>query len=275
MKSSSTYRLIVVAFFLITCNQINRNKNVDDNKVKDSIQTKQLPDLVLPKYSISDTCQCDSLSTKNIILRKDFTKDSVFNENKFPRSKFYNLDSQTNRLLWYRDIETPTKTKYTDLWNSYAPNNYYASPVDFLNYYSGKPNIELAFIFGPNSDLWAYHIFIVKRVNCCYLITRSYFRHNRFTYKAYAIITTSSLSNLHDIISRAHPKNIDSLNTHGYTGYFISNSFKKKFYIDFAKETIQEKDSSNTISVRPKPEILSLYEFVDKNINWKVSYDLK
>lgn len=258
---------------IISCTQINNEQKSVQTIAKDSILTKDVLEISLPNYIIQDSCNCDSNIVKRLIKRKDFNQILPFDNATFSNSKFYQLDSQTNRKLWFRDIENPTKTKFTALWDAYSQSNYYASPIDFLQYYENRNNIELAFMFGPNADLWAYHIFIIKKINCCYLITRSYFRHNRFTYKSYSILDGHKLADLYKIISNAHPKKIDSTKSYGYCGYFMDNSNKRKYLIDFSTEVIQEKDSSNIIHDKPKEEILTLYNFVDKEINWTVTYE--
>ena len=57
-----------------------------------------------------------------------------------------------------------------------------------FNYFVDKSNIELAFQFGPNMDLFAFESFVLRKVECLYLFTRSYFRHGRFTFKSYALL---------------------------------------------------------------------------------------
>jgi hypothetical protein len=109
-----------------------------------------------PIFKNSD-CQCDNAETEKIIKNKDFNRSPLFDDTLSPKG-FYSLSASDNRILWYRDIESPEKTLFTSLWDDYAPNNYHASHLDFIKYYLGKKDIELAFQFGPNRDLWAYHI---------------------------------------------------------------------------------------------------------------------
>jgi hypothetical protein len=180
MKIQILYKYILIVLVIVSCTQINNEQKAVQSITKDSIPNKNIQEISLPNFSIQDSCKCDSNIAKRQILKKDFNQILPFDKVSFSQSNFYQLDSQTNRKLWFRDIESPIKTKFTSLWNAYSQSNYYANPIDFLQYYENKHNIELAFMFGPNDDLWAYHIFIIKKINCCYLITRSYFRHNRF-----------------------------------------------------------------------------------------------
>src|SRR5690606_825443 len=121
--------------------------------------------------------------------------------------------------------------KLTNLWNDYAPNNYHASHLDFIKNYQGKKDIELAFQFGPNGDLWAYHTFVIRKVGCCYLATRSYFRHARFTGKSYAILDKPQLDSLFSVINEQNILPLDTTETFDYCGYFLDNRNKKSFYI--------------------------------------------
>ncbi len=212
-------------------------------------------------------CSCDTTKAIQIISNEEFNKLSKYDTITFLGDSLYSLSAEENRKLWYRDIEHKDTSKFTKYWNSYAPNNYHANHLDFVKYYENKSNIDMAFQFGPNRDLWAYHIFVIKKLDCCYLATRSYFRHARFTYKAYAIINGNQVDSLHRILEPINKLPIDSSGTRNYSGYFVDNRNKTKFHIDFNKEV---KEESN----EPKEEINNLYEFVDKKITWTVTFDL-
>jgi hypothetical protein len=218
------------------------------------------------------SCKCDTLKAKEIITAKDFNRIPQFDTIAISSSDFYSLSEDTNRLLWYRDIENVDTTRFTPMWNDYAPFNYHASHEDFIKYYNGKTNIELAFQFGPGGPLWAYHTFVIKNIGCCYLVTRSNFRHARFVYKAYSIMDGSKLDSLYSILSRINTRPASDSVSHGYLGYFADNRNKRSFFIDFENEV--EKAKSDTAWPQPKKEISELYEFVDKTINWRVTYSL-
>lgn len=216
--------------------------------------------------------KCDTLKTKQLITNKNFNQIPEYDSRSFPRLDFYSLDSNINRMLWYRDIENTDTTKFTTLWNDYHPANYHAWHHDFLKYYKGKKDIELAFQFGPNDDLWAYHTFVVKRIGCCYLVTRSYFRHARFTFKAFSIIDETKLDTFYSLLKKINTSNVPDSESFSYAGYFADNRNKKTFFIDFEREIRGEKDVNGWAP--PKFEIQELYDFVDKKINWTKTYGL-
>lgn len=220
----------------------------------------------------SISCKCDTLKAKEIITAKDFNRIPAFDTTAIFSSDFYELSEDTNRMLWYRDIENIDTTKFTPLWNDYAPFNYHASHTDFIKNYNGKPNIELAFQFGPGGFLWAYHTFVVKNIGCCYLITRTNFRHARFVYKAYSIMDGSKLDSLYSILGRINTRPTTDTVSQGYRGYFADNRNNRSFFIDFENEV--EKAKSDTVGPQPKKEINELYEFVDNKIDWRVTYSL-
>lgn len=223
-------------------------------------------------HSDAPACDCDTIQTKNIVTNKSFNRIPQYDTFIFAKSDFYKLNTIVNRDLWYRDIENIDTTKFTNLWNDYSPFNYHASQLDFVNFYTNKKDIELAFQFGPNMDLWAYHIFVVKKIGCCFLVTRSYFRHARFTYKAYSIINTKQVDSLYSILSKVNTQPVGQKEEFKYCGYFVDNRNGKQFFIDFEKET--EKVSPNNGEQQPKKEVMALYEFVDKKINWTKTYNL-
>jgi hypothetical protein len=218
-------------------------------------------------------CNCDKEVTEKTIKSKEFNRMPKFDDTLIGKD-FYDLSAEDNRTLWYRDVESPEETKFTSLWNDYARNNYHASHLDFLKYYQDKQDIELAFQFGPNGDLWAYHIFVVKKVDCCYLITRSYFRHARFTSKRYAILDKPQLDSLFAVIGEQKIAQIDTVETFDYCGYFRDNRNKKSFYINFEKSQVRVTDKQDTARkyMETPPEINKLYEFVDDKIKWTKTY---
>jgi len=223
-----------------------------------------------PKSFVQD-CDCDTLQTKNFVTNKYFNRIAKYDTSSFAKEEFYELDSSINKMLWYRDIENIDTTKFTNLWNDYFPANYHASNLDFVKFYQGKKDIEIAFQFGPNMDLWAYHIFIIKKVGCCYLVCRSYFRHARFTYKAYSIINGKQLDSLYSVINDIHIQKIIDREEFNYCGYFVDNRNSRKFFIDFEKEIEKNKEHEEQ---QPKKEVKALYDFIDKKIVWTKTYGL-
>jgi len=220
----------------------------------------------------STWCDCDTLAIKALIASKNMNRVPQYDSSTFEKYDFYKLNSSINRALWYRDIENVDTTKFTNLWNDYGRANYHASHLDFVKYYTGKKDIELAFQLGPNLDLWAYHIFVIKKVGCCFLVTRSYFRHARFTYKAYAIINSKQLDSLYTILSNVNTQPVGNQEDFKYRGYFVDNRNKKQFFIDFDNETEQVKADNEKRQRRE--EVKAICEFVDNNIKWIKTYEL-
>jgi len=213
-------------------------------------------------------CACDSLNTVGVINSKVFNSIPEFDTSTFDMTKFF-IDDSINRVLWYRDIENKGPTRFTPLWNDYYPAAYHASDSDFGKFYHDKKGIELAVQLGPNMDLWAYHIFVFKKMGCCYLVTRSYFRHARFTYKAYAIINEVMMDSLYIILSKIYTLPLSSKQDFHYVGYFVDNRFRKSFYVD-----LENVVSPPMIRSKPKQEVQEFYDFVDKGIPWKMTYRL-
>ena len=222
---------------------------------------------------VKNKCNCDKVATEKIIKSKDFNRLQQFDDT-LTEKGFYSLSAEDNQTLWYRDIENPEKTKFTSLWSDYARNNYRASHLEFINNYQRKNDIELAFQFGPNGDLWAYHTFVIKKINCCYLATRSYFRHARFTGKKYAILDKSQVDSLFNVLAEQKTQVIDTIENNDYSGYFMDNRNNKSFYINFEKEQMWVPTLKDTSIKRMqvRPEIKKLYDFVDDKIKWTKTY---
>ncbi|MEZ4988315.1 MAG: hypothetical protein R2795_25355 [Saprospiraceae bacterium] len=182
-------------------------------------------------------------------MAKDFNRIAEYDTITFSADSLYAIDPQENRRLWYRDIENPDTTKFTKYWNAYVPSNYHANHLDFIEFYENRPDIEIAFQFGPNMDLWAFHIFVIKKIDCCYLATRSYFRHARFTYKAYSIMTKDKVDSLFSVLEPINKIAVDKTESWNYSGYFADNRNKTKFFIDFEKETIKDSNEPQRISL--------------------------
>jgi len=228
--------------------------------------------LVASKKTMPPDCPCDTSSEKKVIANRNFNRIIEYDTILFRQDSFYSVDSSVIRMLWYRDVENTDTTKFTSLFDAYSPTSYFASHADFIKYYSGRKNIEMAFQFGPNGDLWAYHIFIIKKIKCCYLVTRSYFRHARFTYKAWALINGKKLDSLYSILDKIRISPAAEKEMYAYRGGFVDNRHEKTFFIDFEKE--REPLDSNSTGSKPKIEIRDLYDFVDEHIGWIKTYSL-
>lgn len=219
-------------------------------------------------FAQSLSCKCDTIHALSIIDASNYNRIPKYDAKIFTIKDFYKLNETDNRLLWFRDIENIDSTKFTSAWNDYAAFNYHVSPLDFLKYYENKPDVELAFIVGPNSDLWAYHIFVVKKIGCCYVITRSYFRHARFTYKAYSIINSTQLDSLYAILEKGYRQTVIKDEAE-YCGYFMDNRNRRKFFLDAEMDREHQRWQQ-----LPKSELMESCEFVDTQINWTVTYSL-
>lgn len=211
------------------------------------------------------SCQCDTIAVQLRLKDSMLVKLSEYDQPGFLPDSIYSLSETENERLWYRDVENPFPTKFTPMWNDYVRNNYHADHSEFLKQYNNKDSIELAFQFGPAGALWAYHIFVIRKMDCCYLITRSYFAHARFTYKAYSILQQEQVDSLYGILNSAPKISSDSID-YGYRGYFADNRNRSMFGIDF--ESARDKATGKYDS-----RVLNLFDFVDKKIAWKVSYE--
>ena len=209
----------------------------------------------------------------NSILSKNFNRLAEYDTSSVAPDSLYGMSKEENRRLWYRDVENPDTSKFTKYWNAYVPTNYSADNYDFVNFYRGNSDVELAFQFGPNDDLWAYHIFIIKKIDCCYLVTRSYFRHARFTYKAYSVITPTQVDSLFSVLDSIDKSEIDEQDSSfAYRGYVVDNRHRENYFIDFEKQVIVNKDNRRRSS-EPNEKVKRLYDFVDNRIRWKATYN--
>lgn len=211
------------------------------------------------------TCYCDTVQARNAILASDF--NSIPEYDTIPAHGLYELSGAENRRLWYRDVENPDTTKFTRYWNDYVDNNYRADNNDFIHYYENSFDVEIAFQFGPNMDLWAYHIFVIRKIGCCYLATRSYFRHARFTYKAYAIVSQNEVDGLYHMLDPLNKVPIDTTNSRTYGGYFVDNRSESQYYVNFTEGVTRN-------NREPKKEILDLHDFLNNRIDWVTTYKL-
>jgi len=225
-------------------------------------------------FSCSDTsqnsaddlnCKCDSTSVLKIVRSDDYLKIDKYDSPSFAPDSLYSLSAKQNRLLWFRDIESLDTTKFTKYWNDYRPRNYHADNSDFIDYYSKDKEVELAFQFGPGGMMWTYHSFVVKKIDCCYLITRTSFTHARFRYKAYAILDKNQLKKLRAVLEPFANNPIPIKEEYGYHGHFIDSKKDSPYFIDFENEV----DKKNN---QPNKKIQSVYTFVDDTIRWLETY---
>lgn len=215
--------------------------------------------------SVDENCNCDFSAVKRIIDSKSYLTKSKYDNSSFKPDTLFSLSESENRLLWFRDIESADSTKFTPFWMD-RETSYHADNLDFIRYYSQNNNFELAFQFGPGGMMWTYHSFIIKKIKCCYLITRSSFTHARFRHKSYAILSRTALVKLRGHLSPFMNNSIPEKEEYGYHGHFIDNTNNKKFFIDFEKEM----DSLN----KPSRRIDAIYKFLDDSIKWVDKYGM-
>lgn len=230
--------------------------------------------------SVSE-CKCNKEKVEKIIKENEFNKLPKYDDSlNLSKDDFYKLSDVENRMLWFRDIENIEATKFTPFWDDYHTNNYRADHISFNNYYRGKKDIEMAFMLGPNMDLWAFNIFVIKKIEDCYLITWSYYRHARFTSKRYGIIDKENLDKFYQILTKQKTSELLNSDRDDFLASFMDNRNNKSFKIylepifvkdfQFNKElkVIEEKK----VEIPPGPDLDLLYNFIDKEIPWINTY---
>lgn len=210
------------------------------------------------------SCDCDTNQTLQIIRDSNFNKIPEYDTVKYTDDDFYKLDGKINKQLWYREIENPEPTQFTKYWDDYHGNSYHSNHLEFVEFYENKPDIELAFQLGPSGPLWAYHMFVFKKVDCCYLVTHTLFPHARITFKAYSILDENMVDSLFNILKPLNKLSVSEDVKFDFLGYFADNRNKTKYFIDFDKET---KGGSE-----PKKEITDFLNFINETINWTRTY---
>jgi hypothetical protein len=238
------------------------------------------------KNSNSTNCNIEGLRT--IILDKYFNSIPQYDTLHYSLAQFDDLPYAVRTMLWYRDIENTSATQFTPYWSGpryqkvkmlvdSADNKPKSSNSDhpFLDQYFNRNDIELAFQLGPYIyDLSADCYYVVKRLDDCFLITRSYFRHARFTYKSYALVNKHQLDSLYTLLGNFKRQSLTGgLEGAGLTGHFADNRNKKKYFIDFQKEA-EPKTIINNYDWKPNKESQEFYDFLDKHVNWTVTYQL-
>lgn len=224
---------------------------------------------ILSCYENREKCACNKEIIQDSITKLHVNSESVKIDS-LKESTFYALSEVESRVLWFSEIENPNRTEYTKLWLS-SSDIYHTSQKDFVKYYNNRTDIELAFQLGPHGVMWSYHLFIVKKIGCCYLITRTDNTHNRIHSKRYAILNQDEFKKLNNIINTQKTSPLDTVFTFSYCGYFIDNKNKKRFYIDF------EQIGNDTLQIRKKNNEESLeqfFNFIEKDIQWVETYSL-
>lgn len=231
----------------------------------------------MEKTLAMSNCDCDTLKAKATVFHKEFNNIPLFDTVNFLQQNFDTLPRNVKELLWFRDLENAIPTQFTSFWSSGRFTRIKDSDTTdkvvvsrekaFVDRYFNRQNIELAIELGPNMDLWAYHYFIFRKIENCYVVTHSYFRHARFTFKSYAIINETQLKSLFEILEKANVEDFVGQTANGYAGYFVDNRNKRNLFIDFqSKKNVRENQNNYS------EEIQNLFEYLDKKIAWNVTF---
>ncbi|MCK6544199.1 hypothetical protein L6Q79_16140 [bacterium] len=188
--------------------------------------------------------------------------------------EFYSLTQEANRTLWFKEIGLPCASSITPLWDDYHQNNYRAAGKDFIDYFSSDTSILYAAQFGPNLDLWAFTSYVARPFRDSVLLVHSYFRHARFTYKSYALISLSVSDSLHSLFLNLQKYEPDSSwEDADFSGFIIEGRTRFSFIVDLSKayhyvdvDSVRKKRVTND-------EVTSLNSFLDNSIKWKTTYN--
>ncbi|HAA18873.1 MAG TPA: hypothetical protein DCR93_28465 [Cytophagales bacterium] len=207
---------------------------------------------------------CDSAQAANHLLSPEYLHLPAFDHSHFTTDSFYSLPLAANRRLWFREIEHPDSTRFTPHWWD-RPESYHADQLDFAQHYWLDSTVRLAMQFGPNEDLWAYNIFIVKEVAGCLVVSRSYFRHARFTYKAYALITEPQLLALRQQLGYFAHHRLRPVNTQEHYAIIADHQCPAPYYLDVGA-ALQERGTL------PHRVMLDLFAFLGEELPWVTTY---
>jgi len=234
--------------------------------------------------------------TIKLKVKETFYPES-FRKLDISEKKWRKIPSKQNRDLWLAEIEYPFKTNFTSYWDDYSENQYRADRDDFLNHYKQKKEVLYAIIQGPNwMNLWAYSITTVKQIDEHYILSNSYFRHNRFTYKAIAILDkdefnefTSKVNILTQLTVSTFGSSIDStsyaeqkkknpdwptseINEMCFSGYLIDNVNNKTWFLHGYEGIRFMGDPKVEKFYEDKVEMFDKY--FDQKIKWETTYEL-
>ncbi len=218
-----------------------------------------------PKKKPIPNCQCDTLN-----LRSNpglSTRDTAITT-----EQFFELDDTINRRLWYHDIESTDSTRFTRLWDDYHEHNFHASHTDFKTNYKGSSRVELAFQFGPSGPLWSFYTFVLRKEQCCYVLTRSSFVHARFRYKAYTFPTEQQIDSLFGFIEALPHAQSNEENEAHMRATFVDNRNDDAF--DVLLEQYKYDKDGRQQSVPVDSAVIKLLDYVDRKMRWTESYPL-
>lgn len=210
-------------------------------------------------------CVCDSACLYNVVTSPGFGGVSAWDDARISADTIYGSGDSLVRALWFRDIESPDTTRFTRSFNSYFRGTYSASAKDFINFYHGRRDVPLAFQLGPNDDLWAFHSFVVKPVDECYLISHSYYRHGRFTFKAFGFLDKGGLDTLREKLLAFTQWPLDTTERYYYELGICDNEKHVALRSNM-------KEPEDTTSARSRT-MHRLYDHLDHSIRWFHSYD--
>jgi len=229
---------------------------------------------VLNGQNSDKNCDCKKENIELLITKRNFALEIKTEED------FYKLSKKKNRILWFDDIESPKPTDFTPNWDSYHKKNYHFSRKDFIKKYHNNEEIPIAFNIGPNWDLGAYTLFVVKKINDCYLLTLSYFRHSRFTYKSYSIISECQLDKLFSLlknITKSFELERDQNIDWDIDACFVDNRnnqiYFPKMYDSVESTELFEGKMTTFITDELNEKMKFFNDYLYKEINWIKTYD--
>lgn len=214
------------------------------------------------EHKTEPTCECDTLKLKSELL-------SIPIDSTRENADFYEVDTGTNRQLWFTDIESIDSTQYTRLWDDYHEKNFRTSHREFKDHYKESLNTKLAFQIGPAGPLWTYYTFVLTKRECCFVFSRTSFAHARFRYKGYSILSNQKIDSLFDYI-----KTLDKTEVNEGANYMTS-SFIDNINDEIFDVSIEETTMENSKHSPPDSSVIKFLNFIDAQIKWTETYPLE
>lgn len=177
-------------------------------------------------------------------------------------------DSLVNKNLWYLEIQYPFKTNYTSYWNSNHKNQYFANTEEFTSYFEKNDSILMAIQVGPIGGLWTFQQFLFRKLDDKIIVSNSCFRHNRFIYKGFTILSQLEFDAFYKETIELREETIRILSTLDYEGTYIEVEVDLSDFSDFSTTEIEMKcpnsySTSGIIVDKLKNITTKLYGFSD------------
>jgi len=189
-----------------------------------------------------------------------------------------------NRQLWYKEIETPVKTKYTKEWFD-NPFYFHADNEDFEHNYSRHDSIFFAVQIGPYGAMWSYKTVTCKKAGDRYQLVCTVFTHNRFRYKATALLDQNKFIGLSDIIDQGHQDYQNIVNANRDSSEVCERFYKytsrrdRGVVINNINKTVYHFPTLHMDTNCPKERkfgtiFKNVNGYLEEDIEWKVTYEL-